>query len=203
MNDRPAKKIIEMARRRVRPGRGSRVSVVREPHGSYGAVPKLGNVLCRTPYIIVGGLATRLYMQERMTLDVDILVHQDDAELVRRELTKGGARKTGVLSIGGGTWQLPGKTMLDVIVLDEVWAREAIAHAVWSTDGLPYADLPYLVLMKLKASRVQDLADVSRMLGAAGEKALTRVRKVIRKYALGDLQDLESLISLGKLEASS
>lgn len=192
-----------MARRRAKPGCGSRVSVVREPQGFYGATPELGSVLRRTPYIIVGGLATRLYMQERMTLDVDILVHGDDAELAVQELSKAGARKKGMLSIGGGTWQLPGKTMLDVIMLDEVWVREAIAHAVRSTDGLPYADLPYLVLMKLKASRVQDLADVSRMLGAAGVKDLARVRKTIRKYAPGDLQDMESLISLGKLEAGS
>lgn len=203
MSKKPGRSIVAMAGRRAKAGCGSRVSVVREPQGSYGATPELGSVLRRTPYIIVGGLATRLYMQERMTLDVDILVHRDDAELVGRELSKAGARKKGVLSIGGGTWQLPGKTMLDVIVLDDAWAREAIAHAVRSTDGLPYADLPYLVLMKLKASRVQDLADVSRMLGAAGEKALGRVRKVIRKHAPGDLQDLESLISLGKLEADS
>jgi len=84
-----------------------------------------------------------------------------------------------------------------------VWVREAIQHAIRLTDGLPYADLPYLVLMKLKASRVQDLADVSQMLGAAGAKDLARVRKTIRKYAPGDLQDMESLIALGKLEAGS
>ena len=36
-------------------------------------------------------------------------------------------------------------------------------------DGLPIIDLPYLVLMKLSASRTQDLADISRMLGLADE----------------------------------
>ena len=192
-----------MAKRRAKAGCGSQFAVVRETSSLYGSQRLLKDVLRRTPYIIVGGLATRLYMQERMTLDVDILVHGDDAELAVQELSRGGARKKGKLSIGGGTWQLPDKTMLDVIMLDEAWVREAIAHAVRSTDGLPYADLPCLVLMKLKASRVQDLADVSRMLGAAGEKALARVRKTIRKHAPGDLQDLESLISLGKLEADS
>lgn len=32
--------------------------------------------------VIVGGVATRLYMPEKMTLDIDILVKSDEAQLV-------------------------------------------------------------------------------------------------------------------------
>jgi hypothetical protein len=61
--------------------------------------------------------------------------------------------------------------------------------------------LPYLVLMKLESSRLQDTADLSRMLGLASEEELARVRAVVARYAPGEADDLESLIYLGRLEA--
>ncbi len=54
--------------------------------------------------------------------------------------------------------------------------------------------------MKLLASRVQDLADVSRMLGRALDSDLDRVRSTVREHAPGLADDLESLITLGRLE---
>jgi hypothetical protein len=41
------------------------------------------------------------------------------------------------------------------------------------------------------------------MLGLADEVALAQVRHVFRQYAPSDLDDLESLIALGKLEMDS
>jgi len=60
--------------------------------------------------------------------------------------------------------------------------------------------LPYLVLMKLSSMRSQDWADVSRMLGLAGEAELERVRDVVGRYSSEDLEDLEALIDLGRRE---
>jgi hypothetical protein len=71
---------------------------------------------------------------------------------------------------------------MDVILLNEPWVREAIQHPKIGSDGLPYIDLPYLVLMKLSANRIQDLADISRMLGGANEDGLRKTRSVIKKY---------------------
>ncbi len=84
----------------------------------------------------------------------------------------------------------------------EAWATKAIATPNKAPDGLPYIALPYLVLMKLQASRSQDLADVSRMMGSAQESTLMAVRKVINVYLPEAAEDLESLIMLGKLERS-
>jgi hypothetical protein len=67
-------------------------------------------------------------------------------------------------------------------------------------DGLPVIGLPYLVLMKVKASRTQDLADVSRMLGGADEGALAEVRGVIERFWPEAMEDVESLVVLGRLE---
>ena len=54
--------------------------------------------------------------------------------------------------------------------------------------------------MKLIAGRSQDLADVSRMLGGATEIRLLEVKQTIDRYLPNSVEDLESLIILGKLE---
>lgn len=54
--------------------------------------------------------------------------------------------------------------------------------------------------MKLTAGRLQDLADIGRMLGAAAEPALEAVRRVVRRYRPADGDDLESIIRLGRLD---
>jgi len=54
--------------------------------------------------------------------------------------------------------------------------------------------------MKLVASRTTDISDISRMLGQANDGDLDRVRNTIKVYDRESLEDLESLIELGKLE---
>lgn len=191
--------LIELAKRRVREAR--------EPYGSrmpdralIQPTPDLRAWLHEVPFAICGGLATRLYMQERMTLDVDVLVAAEDEAAASALLETMGARSAGPLAIGGHTWRLPNGRMLDLIAWDRPWLDESLDKAVAGPDGQPYLDLPYLVLMKLEASRVQDLADLSRMLGGQDEGMLERVREAVRRYRPSDQDDLESLIVLGRAE---
>jgi hypothetical protein len=104
------------------------------------------------------------------------------------------------LSISGSQWQLADNTSLDVLEGEDEWVKEAVLNPNYAPDGLPIIDLPYLVLMKLSASRTQDLADISRMLGLADESALTKIKSVVKAYLSTAMEDLESLILLGKLE---
>lgn len=60
--------------------------------------------------------------------------------------------------------------------------------------------LPYLVLMKLNAGRMQDWADLSRMMGWAAEKDVSQVRMIVAPYRPEDREDVESLIFLGRKE---
>jgi len=92
---------------------------------------------------------------------------------------------------------------VDVVEGREQWWPEALARAATNRDaqGFPVLTLPYLVLSKLRAGRVQDMADAARMLGQADETSLQEVRRVIGELQAVLLEDLESLISLGKLEA--
>lgn len=172
--------------------------------------PDLSEVLAGIPWAVIGGVATRLYMPERATLDLDVAVAASEGARVRNRLREAGYRYTGELSVGGSSWSSPAGASVDVLELDAPWALEALQEAQGNRDlstgsrqrlqGMPVLPLPHLVLMKLQAGRVQDLADAARMLGQAPEEALARVRRLFQRYAPHDLEDVESLITLGKLE---
>ncbi len=185
--------------RRAKPGAGSDAMTLREGTERYGA-PDLDFLEERVAFVIVGGLATRLYMPERMTLDIDILVTPDDLSAAETALQNAGAEKKGPLTIGGSVWRLSDGRLLDLRTLDEPWTDDAVHSAVRGPDGLPYITLPFLVLMKLSAGRLQDLADISRMLGAADDDTLKNVIQTVMRYQPQDIEDLESMIQLGKRE---
>ena len=162
----------------------------------------LAPVLHPILWAVVGAAATRMYMPKRMTQDLDILVPAPDAAAVRQKLTAAGFRYRGELTIAGSSWTTPDGLVIDVLEGSESWWAPAVAAAQHNRDaqGLPVLPLPYLVLMKFQAGRVQDLADITRMLGQAGEEELTVVRQLFATLLPEDLADLESLIALGQLE---
>jgi hypothetical protein len=141
-------------------------------------------------------------MPERMTDDLDILIHQDESVQAYLRLTEQQAKKIGDLSIGGTSWELPDKTILDIITSEREWVATALRYPRIGSDGQPVISLPYLVLMKLEASRTTDISDISRMLGQASDLELDEVRKTIEMYDRNSVEDLESLIQLGKIEMS-
>lgn len=190
---------IQIALRRCRPGSGSSVEFLRKRTWNR-PVTDIKAIIKQTPFVVVGGIATRLYMPERMTDDLDILVLTEDADNIDRELVEAGSTKVGELSIGGSSWQLPDGSILDVIESQQSWVAVAIANPNTAPDNLPIIGLPYLIVMKLQASRGIDMGDLTRMLGGADRPALELVRKTVKTYLPDAVEDLESLIVLGKLE---
>ncbi|OQY49123.1 MAG: hypothetical protein B6242_00320 [Anaerolineaceae bacterium 4572_78] len=154
-------------------------------------------------WVVVGGVATRAYMPERATQDLDILLHISDKDEVLKRLTEADYKVVSSLSIHGFSLRSPNGIMLDVLMGDYNWLSEAMVNLKEDMAGYPVLDLPYLVLMKLESSRTQDLADISRMLGLATELMRDRVRHVISHYAPQDVEDVESLIYLGQLEIAA
>jgi hypothetical protein len=144
-------------------------------------------------------------MPERATRDLDVAICREDAAEVRRKLTEAAYRYRGELSIGGSSWLSPEGISVDVIEMAEPWLAQALEEAQSNPDGqgLPVLPLPYLVATKFHAGRVQDLADVTRMLGQANEEVLYTIRQLFARYSFADLEDLESLIALGQMEFKS
>jgi hypothetical protein len=190
---------LSLVKKRVQPGSGSSLDFLHKRTWSY-SVSNLNLILKQAPFVIVGGVATRLYMPERMTLDLDILIKAEDAKKIYEDLENAGGKKIRNLNIPGSQWQLPDNTSLDVLEGDDEWVTEAVSNPNYAPDALPIIDLPYLILMKLSASRTQDLADISRMLGLAKENQLIQIKAIIKQYLSNAEEDLESLILLGKLE---
>ena len=189
---------IAFALKRVRPGAGSgsallRARTWRQP------VFNLTTVFS-VPFVVVGGVATRLYAPERTTCGLNVLISADDASQCSEDLARAGGVRVGSLSIGGSEWRLPDGTTLDILEGTASWVGEALASPEAGPDGLPVIGLPYLVLMKMLASRGIDIGDLTRMLGGADEDSLERVRQVIGNYVPDAVEDLESLILLGRLE---
>jgi hypothetical protein len=193
--------LIAVAQRRQRPGAGSTLEVLttRTCHVQF---PDLSAILHPLQWAVVGAAATRMYMPERATRDLDIVVLAANAAEVRQRLITAGFQYTGELTICGSSWRTPHGWVIDVLEGAESWYAQAIAEAQQNRDaqGLPVLPFPYLVFMKFQAGHVQDLADVTRMLGQADDARLTAVRQLFAFLLPEDVADLESLIALGQLE---
>jgi hypothetical protein len=162
--------------------------------------PDLRGVLKDMPWVIVGGVATRAYMPERATQALDVLVRREDEKAVLDRLRASGYEVASPLAIGGWLVRSPEGVEVDILLGSQPWLDEALAHPHLDPAGYPVIDLPYLALMKMEANRSLDIGDLGRLLGLASEPDLDRVRQAVEQYSPQDLEDLESLIYLGKLE---
>lgn len=162
--------------------------------------PDLRPILKGIDWAIVGGVATRAYMPERMTKDLDILAHQNDESAILEKLQQAGYQLLERLAIPGYALRSPDGIEVDVLFGQDAWLKEALSQPILDPAGYPVIGLPYLILLKMGAQRTQDWADVSRMLGLASDSELDDVRAVVAKYTPEDSEDLESLIFIGKQE---
>ena len=193
--------ILEIARRRQKPGTGSSQEFLRR-RTAMKQWPDLTSVLGNIPWATVGGVATRHYAPERATIDLDVLIESSTAPASRDRLKKAGFRYGGELKVSGSTWSTPEGIAIKVREADAVWVKAALEQAQRNRDlqGLPVLPLPYFILTKLQSGRTQDIADVTRMLGLAGDADLDVIREVIRQHDPDAVEDLESMIVLGRME---
>jgi hypothetical protein len=191
--------LINMSLRKQKSGSGSSLEFLQR-RTAMREWPDFRQLLQGIPWVIVGGVATRAYMPERLTKDIDILVHKKDGAALIQRLRQAGYSLISQLGVPGHLLQSPDGVEVDVLFGDMPWLEDALAQPSSDPAGYPVLDLPYLVLLKLQAMRPQDWADVTRMLGLATDEQLDRVREVVARYSLEDVDDLESLIYLGKRE---
>lgn len=194
--------LIDMSLRKQKPGAGSSLEFLQR-RTAMNQWPDLRETLKGISWCVIDGVATRAYMPERMTKDLDILVNQTDGEETIRRLQTAGFSVISKLAVPGYLVQSPDGIEVDVLFGNMPWLPEALQQPQTDMAGYPVLPLPYLVLMKLDAARPQDWADVSRMLGLADDAQLAQVRQVVARYSPVDSEDLESLIYLGKMELQS
>ena len=191
--------MIEMTLRRVRPGTGSSHEFMRRRPALH-PWPDLRSILQGIDWFLIGGVATRAYMPERVTNDMDILVRHTDGEKVIERLKKAGYTVVSKLAIPGYLLRSPEGVDLDVLFGKYRWLDEALAHPEQDGASYPVIGLPFLVILKMAANRGRDFGDLTTMLGWASDEALARVREVVARYNPEDSGDLESLIFIGKKE---
>lgn len=163
-----------------------------------------------TLYAVVGGVATRMYQPERSTKDIDVLVAPADLNLVRSRLTAEGGLRTQSLSLSesslglaGEAWSVPDVGEVDLLWSEQSWLSDAVRSTIRDDQDLAIIGLPYLIAMKLDASRSIDQGDLSRMLGFADDRDLDAVRAVIGELLPTLSEDLDSYIEIGRLEIGS
>ena len=201
---------IAMSRRRQRPGSGSVLADLMKHRGTTlkwwretAALLDSGGI----PNAAAGAIAANAYMPPRHTADLDLMVVIDSLGPASRLLIEAGWKSTGELELyeglKGTAWTDPADTSreLDVIGLPGDWGHEAIASAQTNlVGGIATLTLPFLVITKLISARLQDTGDLARALGAADDVLRQDVRDVVTRHRPGDLEDVEQLIELGKLE---
>jgi hypothetical protein len=86
INAQRRRQFISLVMKRVQPGTGSGLDFLNKRTWTY-PVTDIKAIIIQTAYVVMGGIATRLYMPERMTLDLDILVLTQDAKSLYAEVT--------------------------------------------------------------------------------------------------------------------
>jgi len=172
----------------------------------------LAELFADIPYAVVGGIATRSYMPERVTKDIDVLVPPSSYDPAVERLGQMGWKIERALrfvdsSLGrhGTSWSKGNDQQIDLITGDEDWAVEACSLPTFDAFGNRVIALPYLILMKLDAARPQDTADITRMLALADETTVQQARDVVRRYARDGeaVHDFDSLLKIGSWELES
>jgi hypothetical protein len=192
--------MIDISLRKQKPGTGSAHSFMMKRTADTHW-PDLREILKGIDWVLIGGVATRAYMPERLTKDMDVLVRYDDGDDVIERLKQAGYKVISPLAVKGYLLHSPEGVQLDVLYGKYKWLNDALAHHEYDPAGYPVISLPYLIVLKLAANRGRDVGDMSTMLGwVTDDETLNQVRKVVKKYSPEDVDDLESLIYMGKLE---
>lgn len=192
---------IRIALRRARAGTGSS-PVFLNRRTAVQQLPNLPAILQGTRWTLIGAMALRAYAPERMTQDVDILIHADAEPATRSAFVAAGYRIGGTLSIGGFT-AIPADEegySIDVVASDAPWLDEALDHPSFDPAGFPVLPRQFLVLMKLQAGRAQDVADITRLLRTADRDERALIRTIIARYAPDLVEDYDALVMLTDLE---
>jgi hypothetical protein len=199
--------VIDMAVRRQRRGYGSQLSSLEKSTFVQPWWRDAEAALAQVPHVVIRAAAANAYMAPRFTQDLDVGVLPADLELAEAALEAAGWRRGQPTEptdphLRGRTWRSHDGHEVDLFEMHHPWAAAALRETRPDPrTGLPTLPVPYVVLMKMTVSRMIDMADLTRVLGGRSDTELEGVRAAVRRFgATDDLDDLEQLIALGRLE---
>lgn len=120
---------------------------------------------CGVRHALIGGLAVGAHGAPRATKDVDFLV---DAAAFEEHAD-------GLVTFRPGVPIAVGDVPVDLLQADNAALRDALTDATLSCE-IPVVDIGALVLLKLRAMRLRDRADIQALFDAGADP------KSIRKY---------------------
>lgn len=197
----PKNPYIRIALRRAARGTGSSDTFL-DQRTAVQHLPDLSRILGGMRWALVGAMALRAYASERLTQDVDIVIHAADEQAARVAFISAGYRIGGSLPIGGCTVH-PAEGAgysINVLAFDEPWLNEALAQPMYDLAGFPVLARHFLILMKLQAGRAQDVADITRLLRQTDQTERAVARATVATYAPDLLDDFDALVVLTDLE---
>ncbi|MEO1386699.1 MAG: hypothetical protein AAFV85_04880 [Cyanobacteria bacterium J06634_6] len=151
-------------------------------------------------YVVVGGMASAQYQPARFTEDIDLMVLSEESTTVEQALRSAGWAQLGVISFGGSSWQSQNGELIDLLhAPDQSWVTAALNAPVMTPEGLPIIDLPYLLILKLSATRAVDISDIVGMLQHASDAEKQRIRQTIETYRSDLLEDFDQFDAIAQL----
>lgn len=197
----PKNPYVRIALRRAARGTGSSDAFLNR-RTALQQLPDLSRILHHIRWALVGAMALRAYAPERLTQDVDIIIHARDEQVARAAFTAAGYRIGNPLPISRFTAHPQDETdySIDVLVLSEPWLNEALAQPVYDCAGFPVLARQFLILMKLQAGQAQDIADITRLLRRTDHTERSIARTTVATYAPDLIDDFDALVVLTDLE---
>ena len=151
-------------------------------------------------YVIGGGIASAHYQPARFTEDVVLMVLAEEATVVEQALQAAGWSRLGIVSFGGSSWQSAKGELIDLLhAPNQSWVTAALDAPVKTSEGLQIIDLPYLIILKLSATRAVDISDIVGMLQHASDDERVRIRQVIETHRSDLLEDFEQFSAIAQL----
>ena len=156
------------------------------------------------PLAIVGGLAAIHHGYERYTKDIDIVVQSGNLDILARVAPNYGIKVIWKDPDGWHKLQFEGVS-IDVVPEGRKPRKDAVVsipgpEQLGVREGADYASLAGWMETKLGSYRLQDQADVVRVIKVTSAAALRRVRKHFGKTHAIYLQRFEELLAAAESE---
>jgi hypothetical protein len=156
------------------------------------------------PLAIIGGLAAIHHGYERLTKDIDIVVQSASLDILPHVAPKDGIKVIWKDPDGWHKLQCEGVS-IDVVPEGRKPRKDAIVmipgpEQLGVREGADYASLAGWMETKLGSYRLQDQADVVRVIKVTSAAALRRVRKNLGKSHAIYLQRFDELLAAAEAE---